>query len=632
MRVNTFLFCTLLLVVASACGPKARNTGPDCTSVCSALGFQQCREDGTFEPVVACGPEEVCDLVQGCVVCVAGQTYCGGPDESEIWTCNADGTGGSKSMDCPADTVCSQGECKDACARALDEPSNVGCDFWAADLDNEPAISFPGLSSDAAAAQYSVVIANNNDYEVAVKVTKNAGRVGQPLNEQIVITVAVPPKTAKRIDLPQRELDGTMGQNKAYNPASTTHTFVSPHAYHIVSTAPVVAYQFNPIVQQFSNDASTLIPVQALGTNYFVMGYSTANPCSINLGGGPQFPGVPDHGAITIIPIEDNTQVTVTATHPILKSGGDSGLVIPSTPANTPLMMTLNRYDVANLESDQPTNVGPFECAQAANTRNGDFTGTQIRSNKKILVFTALERGATFGGATPAPTPSPNWTMQNGMCCTDHMEEQMLPTTALGKEFAVTRSPIRSTDASWTEPDIMRVLATEDNTTVITTAPGVGTFTLNKGKQRTFPATAAFTLSADRPIMVAQYLVSQHFIPDGFIGDPSMLILPTAEQYRKDYVFLVPGTFRDNYAVLSKPIDAAVVIDGTPLGMRANCKTAPIGTVAGTVYEQVTCTLGDGQHTLSSDKPVGLSVYGYYNVGSYAFVGGSDVKIINPVE
>jgi hypothetical protein len=620
-----------LLLLAVACGPKARGTGPDCTSVCSAIGFAQCNEDGTFQPVVACAADQICDPAHGCVVCVADQTYCAGNNNSEIWQCNADGTSGTMVSSCPGDSVCSQGVCKDACARALDEPSNVGCDFWAADLDNEPAVAIAGAPlNDAAAAQYSVVIANNNNYQVSVKVTKNAGRVGQPPNEQVVTTVVVPAASVKRIDLPQRELDGTMGQNGVYRSGTGSHTFVSPHAYHVVSTGPVVAYQFNPIVQQFSNDASTLIPVQALGTNYFVMGYTTANPCGVNLGGGPAFPGVPDHGAISIIPIEDNTQVTVVATHPIVKSGGDSGLVIPSTPAGTPLTFNLNRYDVANLETDQPDNVGVLDCARLAATRNGDFTGTQIKSNKKVLVFTALERGAGFGGAKPDPVPSPNWDGKD-TCCTDHLEEQMLPTTALGKEFAISRSPLRSTDPSWKEPDIVRVLATEDNTTVTTTAPGIGSFTLGKGKYRTFPATAGFTISSDRAIMVAQVLVSQHYIPDGFIGDPSLLIMPTAEQYRKDYVFLVPGTFRDNYAVLSKPAGAAVMIDGQPLASR-NCLTAPIGTVVGTVYEQVTCKLSDGQHTLTSDKPLGLTVYGYYNVGSYAFVGGSDVKIINPVE
>jgi hypothetical protein len=35
---------------------------------------------------------------------------------------------------------------------------------------------------------------------------------------------------------------------------------------------------WNPIIQQFSNDASTLIPRQALGTDYIISGYETANP------------------------------------------------------------------------------------------------------------------------------------------------------------------------------------------------------------------------------------------------------------------------------------------------------------------------------------------------------------------
>ena len=56
-----------------------------------------------------------------------------------------------------------------------------------------------------------------------------------------------------------------------------------------------------------------------------------------------------------------------------------------------------------------------------------------------------------------------------------------------------------------------------------------------------------------------------------------------------------------------------------------------IGMVNGVMYDQLTCKLAEGQHTVSADKPLGLSVYGYYNVGSYAFVGGSDVKIINPI-
>ena len=72
-----------------------------------------------------------------------------------------------------------------------------------------------------------------------------------------------------------------------------------------------------------------------------------------------------------------------------------------------------------------------------------------------------------------------------------------------------------------------------------------------------------------------------------------------------------------------------VALDGVEF---SSCTRAPIGVVAGTMYEQVTCPLAEGKHSASADKPFGISIYGYYNVGSYAFVGGSDVKIINPIQ
>ena len=53
--------------------------------------------------------------------------------------------------------------------------------------------------------------------------------------------------------------------------------------------------------------------------------------------------------------------------------------------------------------------------------------------------------------------------------------------------------------------------------------------------------------------------------------------------------------------------------------------------VHGVNYEQVTCPVSEGQHTVAGTDPFGITVYGYYNVGSYAFAGGSDLKIINPI-
>lgn len=632
MRASLRVYAWVVVWFGLGCGPGPRNNQPDCTGLCTSFGFQQCHEDGSFDPPVACGPDETCDPIAGCVVCPPDQLYCAGEGSNDVYRCNAAGTGGMLVEACPADHVCSNGQCKTPCDAAEDKPSNVGCDFWAADLDNESSTTF-GIVNDAAAAQFSIVVANNNDYAVTVTVTTNAARVGEPVNEVLIATRSVPPRTADRIDLPQREVDGAMGQNGTYAPNSGSGTFVSPHAYHVVTTGPVVVYQFNPIIQQYSNDASTLIPRQALGTDYIVVGYETANPCAIT-----GLPGagnsIPDRGAVTIIPIEDGTRVTVHTAHAIKASSGDSGIAIPAVPKGGTLELMLSRFTVANLESEQT--VGSIGECQAAVSggMDGDFTGTYIKSDKPVVVFTSNERGAGFGGATNIVYP-PSWTTDDRTCCTDHLEEQLFPVTALGREFAVARSPIRSTDPSgWIEPDIVRVVGTADGTVVTTNLPPpYHSFTVDARRDVTFGATTGFTLSASAAVQISTYLVSQQFVKHGYIGDPSQLLIPAAEQHRKDYVFLVPTTFQRNYAVFAKPLDAAIVLDGVPLDSAefSDCVKAPIGPVMGIDYEQLTCPLAEGHHTAAANKPFGLSVYGYYNVGSYTFVGGSDVKIINPI-
>jgi hypothetical protein len=619
-----------LFFLGAACGPSSGAGGDggtnDCPNRCTSFGWEKCVSPGEWEEPVACDEGEVCIPALGCQVCYPGTRYCAGADGNEVWHCNDNGDGGELVESCEGENVCSNGVCKTPCDRAADLPSNVGCHFWAVDLDNE-AVTSP-VSNDAAAQQYAVAVANNNDAPVVVRVYKNIARVGQPVNEELVAMVTIQPQDLERIDLPQREVDGTMGQNGTYTVGSGSHTFVSPHAYRIESTGPVVAYQFNPIVQQFSNDASILIPIQALEKQYFVMGWPTANPCGPPPGDPLYQQSIPDRTAVTIIGVEDDTQVTVIPTHPIVASGGDSGFAIAATPAGQPLQFTIDKFDVVNLESDQPQ-VGLTQCFSMLD-RDGDFTGTVVQASRKIAVFSSLERGAGLGGATP-PDP-PGWDGET--CCTDHLEQQMFPTAALGWDFAISRSPVRSTNANYKEPDLYRILATTDGTTVLTNLPSpYDRFELDAGEFTTFHSYGGFSAtSTGGAIMLGQYLVSQSYIPDGGIGDPTFIVFPAAEQHRKDYVFLVPGTFSQNYMVLAMPQNATVTVDGTALGEFNDCYEGDIGTVNGILYKQLTCPMTEGVHTVASSMPVGLTVYGYYNVGSYGYPGGSDVKIINPIE
>lgn len=612
-------------------GCSTTNSGSGCPGRCTSFGYEECLGDGNFAEPVPCDDDEICIPEIGCAVCVPDSPFCVG---DEVWTCNDQGTGGEFDHACDEGLVCSDGQCKTPCEKADDEPSNVGCHFWSVDLDNESVemdLLGPISSNDAAAQQFAVAVANNNDDPVTVRIYKNSARVGEPVNEALVEERVVAARSLEQINLPAREVDGTMGQNGAYNRDNPAHTFVSPHAYRIETTDPVVAYQFNPIIQQFSNDASILIPRQALGQHYYVLGWPTSNPCGGRPGSMFHQDSIPDRTSITIIGTEDDTQVTVMPTHPIVGSIGDSGIDIPATPAGEPLSFTINKYDVVNLESDQPMVDNIFDCVNMLD-RDGDFTGTVVTSNKNVAVFSSNERGSGTGGAE-IPDP-PHWTGEdNDSCCTDHLEQQMFPTAALGWEFAVSRSPIRSSDPGYTEPDVYRILATEDGTNVFTSLPAPNDrFVLDAGEHVTFAADTGFSVSSEGgAIMFGQYLLSQGYVPGG-IGDPTFVVFPAAEQHRKSYVFLVPTTFEDNYMVLAMPEGASLEVNGGPLGEFSGCERAPIGTVNGIAYEQVTCPMNEGVHTVSSDLPFGLTVYGYYNVGSYGYPGGSDVKIINPVD
>ena len=294
-------------------------------------------------------------------LCTPGQTYCSGEDGDEIWECNGDGTGGRYVESCDGALACSRGECLTACEAAANDPSNVGCEFWAVDLDNEAFETELGFSNDAAAQQYAVAVANENDYEVAVTVTRNDARFGDPAQEVVVSTVTIAANDMMRIDLPQREVDGSMAQNGPYNRNSGSGTFVSSHAYRIQSSGPVVAYQFNPIEQQYSNDASVLIPIQALGSHYYVIGWPTANPCGAPEGDPLYQPSIPDHGAVTILGVYPDTHVSVVPTHPVAGSAGGSGVAVSATAAGVTMTFDIGAYDVVNLESDQPQ-VPIFDC------------------------------------------------------------------------------------------------------------------------------------------------------------------------------------------------------------------------------------------------------------------------------
>ena len=524
----------------------------------------------------------------GPCACVPGGTTC---VANEVHACTQAGQPGDLVQKCNPGNgeVCLDGKCVPACQAAEAQPSNVGCEFWAVDLDNE----YSSLN-DAAGAPWGVVLSNAGEAPANVVIERNDAPPGQPLQTAVVAQFTIPARQLKQQILPTREVDGSaMGKDEGPG------TFVSSNAYRITSSAPLVVYQFNTMAQSFSNDASLLLPRNTLGLVHRVVTAPPANPIA-----PIPLPGLPDHSFVTIVGTAPGTQVTVIPSSDVVAGGG-----VPATKKGGTITVTLGPFDVLNVESDGIP---------------GDLTGTIVQSTSPVAVFSGAERGIVPFTSTLPPAP-PDYDPKQGHCCTDHLEDQMWPVTSMGKKFVVTRSPVRS--RGWTEPDILRFLGVAKAAVVKTNLPPPDDqFTVQPGQTRDTYTFTDFVAESSEPILIAQLLVSQGFTYQWDPGgDPSLTVFPPLDQFRRDYLFLVPTSWQKNFVVLAVPNGGTVSIDGQ---QAAGCVIATAGTVDMVAYEAWRCPIPEGAHRLSGNKPFGSVAYGYGPVGSYAFVGGADVKKI----
>ena len=100
------------------------------------------------------------------------------------------------------------------------------------------------------------------------------------------------------------------------------------------------------------------------------------------------------------------------------------------------------------------------------------------------------------------------------------------------------------------------------------------------------------------------------------MGDPALILTPPVEQFREDYVFLVPSAYAENYLNIMAPSETTVTLDGEPVA--AEFWT----TIPATTYQAAKVPVDAGVHTLVADTPVGLTVYGYDDDVSYGYTAG----------
>jgi hypothetical protein len=599
--------------------------------------------------------------------CISGQClpdaiFC---DGSELKQCNASGDGSTVQETC--DNGCLDGACLDPPDNECGGKGYIGCDFWAVDLDNyaipcRDSSDCPNggqcgsdgacVDGNANATQYAITVSNTTDSAVDVDVYDGS-------NNQVA-SETVQANALRTIDLPRQDVQGSI---------------LGGDSFRIAASGPITVHQFNPksnTANVFSNDASLLLPSNALGSEYLILGWP-----SLPLGnGGLGQPQSPDtlKAFVTVVAAEDG-DTSVTVNTPVTIQAGSGINEIPGGGTGT---YTLSKGDVLQLAVESASSVAR------------DPTGMTISADKNVAVFVGNE-------CANVPTDTP-------FC--DHMEQQIYPTNTWGSEYVVSKFYARGT-----EPDMYRVTAAQDGTTISTqpAISGANGTTLDRGQVLEFSTTEDFVLTGSQPIALAQFMVGSAYpgpsggcdpqndidsgcqitttltepvaitscssdfdcSTNGFlyggtwecetsgsnagtciatcsndgncqsisqslycptsgsaagkcsserrVGDPAFLLNVPSSQFRSDYFVLTPTDYAFDYLNFVFEQGTTITLDGATIG----------GTptqIGNTNWRVLRIPVDPGPHKVTASAPIGLSAYGYKLDVSYAYPGGLDLE------
>jgi hypothetical protein len=487
-------------------------------------------------------------------------------------------------------------DCLTPCDLAAMTRSNVGCEYYAVDMDNE---------NSAAGACYAIIVSNPDTTRTAnVRIQRWVSGVAQDLTfPTLGTTRAVAP-----MGLQVFRVSGACSSPGA---AITTDAGLdgtglqSRGAFRIVSDNPVVAYQINPYEAAtiHTTDASLLIPTAALDRHYFVISYPQTLPSAR---------GSWDlRGTMNVIATQDNTTVTITSS--TSTRGGGS---VPALTTGQTWSTTLNAFDNLQIETLTTPN---------------DLSGTYVVATAPVAVF---------GGNECTDVPQ-------GMGYCDHVEEQMTPLSTWGTKYVAARHPPRASEKA-----LWRLVAANNATTINFTPAAVhAPYTLARGQVVEFDAMQDFVAESTdplKPFFLVQIMkgAEQTALESGtdinslgnLRGDPAMCLSVPTEQFLSRYVVMADPTYSYNWLVVVRsnstdqiyldclnPIPAAkfVTIPGTTYQVARIRLSAESGGVDGT------CT--SGTRTIWGAGPFGVWAWGVYADTSYGYPGGMNLQRIYPV-
>jgi hypothetical protein len=499
------------------------------------------------------------------------------------------------------------------CAEAAAAKSYVGCEFW-------PTVTFNPVYP---VFDFAAVVANASSEPAEVKVDRNG---------TMVASATVAPGSLEKLYLPWvPELKGQNFDAATNGGRPTASVRVDHGAYHLTSSVPVTAWQFNPLEYKagsggapgknwtctfppsiangngvdclsVSNDASLLIPTTALTGHYRLFGKS-----GVKTGASTPDMDKDSPGAFAITGTQDGTSVTI-ALPASASVEGSSGNGVAPMAAGSKVTFPLGAGDVVELLGTR----GKFW-----GDPNADLSGSVVVADKPIQIIATTP-------ITNIPTPEvPN----NGFA--DHLEETVLPAEVLGDHYVVAPP---TTPQGKTVGHYVRFYGNFDGTMltyVSGTAPAGAPASLKAGDVIEIgPVLDAFEVQGTSSFAVSSMMMGGQIQdpPMGTRGDPSLSFMVAIAQFRSSYTFLAPSDYEVSYADILIPQGANVKLDDAPLkGM-----PTAIGTSSWSIVREPLSGGMNGAHKLTADREVGLQVMGFGHATSYYYPGGLNLKLIAP--
>lgn len=354
----------------------------------------------------------------------------------------------------------------------------------------------------------------------------------------------------------------------------------------VVLTASDTVSVFISNVANYSFDASFVLPVESLGSEYIVQ--TDQQSMSGNANDGPK-----ETSSFLIVAVEDDTEVEIRPSVSTLR-GHDAG--IPYT-----ISMSAGQTYFIRSNNDSEWR---------------DLSGSTVfaLNGKKIAVF---------NGNTTTRIPSD---ARNGR---DHIFEQALPLDSWGRQFVVVSSSGRARD-------IVKITSSADDNFIFRDGEEIAIIGFGDSFEFDLLAEEGSSfIETSEPSIVYLYHTSWEdpFEPSVTrLGDPSMVWIPPIEQKINEITFCVFdnehefATITDQYVtIVVHQLDAnKVYLDGALI---TATDFQPV--YGSSEFCFVRKAITQGAHNLSCDSGLNAYVYGFGESVGYAYCVGANVLTPN---